>query len=262
MKCAPLQVGGLSVHYRRRAVLQDLSMPALAPGRVLALVGPNGAGKSTLLRALAGLVPAQGRVVHGDCDLLALNPQARAALVGFMPQQLPAGSSLTVLEATLAALHGCAPRSGESQVARALSVLQSLGVQDLAMRALDELSGGQRQMAGLAQAVVRDCPVLLLDEPVSALDLAYQWRVLDTVRALAREGRTVVMVLHDLTLAAQWADDVAVLQQGRLLAFGTPAQAITPQVLRNAYGVQARVGQCAQGRLYVMVDGPAEPAKL
>ncbi|WP_159911105.1 ABC transporter ATP-binding protein [Pantoea sp. 18069] len=254
---APLEIQGLQVDYRQRRVLQGLTLPPLAPGRLLALVGPNGAGKSTLLRALTGLLPTRGQVRYGASELLAMPAAQRARIVGFMPQLGASGSTLTVLEATLVAMHGL---HAPAAPATAMQALEQLGIAHLAMQPLAHLSGGQRQMAALAQVVVRDCPVVLLDEPVSALDLAHQWQVMQTVQRLAHAGRIVIVVLHDLTLAAQWADDVALLQAGQLCAFGPPQQTITPERLRSAYGVDARVRSCEQGRLFVLVDGPAGPA--
>ncbi|MEG0001807.1 ABC transporter ATP-binding protein [Comamonas sp.] len=252
---APLAIDNLQVDYRQRRVLQGLTLPPLAPGRLLALVGPNGAGKSTLLRALSGLVAARGQVRFGASELLTLPAAQHARQVAFMPQLGAAGGSLTVLEATLVAMHGLATASP----ARAMQALEQLGMAPLAMQPLAHLSGGQRQMAALAQVMVRDCPIVLLDEPVSALDLAHQWQVMQTVQQLAHAGRIVIVVLHDLSLAAQWADDIALLQAGRLCAFGPPQQTITPERLRAAYGVNARVRSCEQGRLFVLVDGPAGP---
>lgn len=258
--CATLDIRDLTVRYRQRAVLHDLTLPALQPGRVLALVGPNGAGKSTLLRALAGLIPASGHVQYGAHELLTTLPSTRAKMLSFMPQHIPLGTTMTVLEATVVATHGLRLQQPLEQ---SLEVLQQLGIAHLAIQELSNLSGGQRQMAALAQAVVRNGPVLLLDEPVSALDLAHQWQVLHSVQRIAREGRIVCMVLHDLTLAAQWADDIALLQGGQLLAFGPPQLAITPALLRTAYGVHSRVRHCEQGRMYVMVDGLAtSPSSL
>ena len=110
-------------------------------------------------------------------------------------------------------------------------------------------------MVGLAQALVRDPALLLLDEPTSALDMARQVRLLTEVRRVAAEGRVVLAVLHDLALAAQWADRIAVLHKGRLHSFGTPAEVVTPAMLAEVYGVEARVERCSRGRLMVLIDG-------
>ncbi|WP_068635257.1 ABC transporter ATP-binding protein [Thauera butanivorans] len=252
-----LEVRHLTVSYRNRPVLGDLSLPPLLPGQLVALVGPNATGKSTLLRALARLVPASGQARWDGQDLLAMPAAALARTIGYMPQSLPETAALNVLEVTLTAMQARALPAREEELA-AMAVLERLGIDDLAMRRLDQLSGGQRQVAALAQAIARDSPILLLDEPTSALDLRHQWRVMDTVRRLADGGHLVITVLHDLALAAQWADHILVIHRGRLHACGTPQAAITPEMLRTVYGVEARVQHCERGRTMVLIDGPAE----
>jgi iron complex transport system ATP-binding protein len=244
-----LNVTGLTGGYRGRPVISGLSFGPLAPGSVLALVGPNGARKSTLIRAVAGLIPARGNVLLGDTDLLALPPARRGRHVAFMPQTLPPGSSLTVLEEVLCAV---------DDRARAVAALDRLGIADLALAPLGQLSGGQRQLAGLAQAVARDPALLLLDEPTSALDLRHQFRVMVAIRALAAGDRIVVVVLHDLALAARWADSILVLDRGRLRAEGRPADVLTSPLLAEVYGVTARIDHSLPA---IAVDGivPEKP---
>jgi len=254
-----LHVRQLTVGYKRKTVLHGIDLPDVAPGQVVALVGPNGAGKSTLLRTLAGLLPATGDLRLGELDLLRCNRRERAAVLGFMPQTLPEGIALSVLETLLGALRGGDPLraqgSARQQQERAFAVLEQLGVQHLALQPLDSLSGGQRQMVSLAQAVIRQPRLLLLDEPTSALDLRYQNDVMSMVRQLADEGRIVVVVLHDLGLAARWADRIMVLERGLLHAAGTPEQTLTPTMLEQVYRVQARVERCSLGRVQIHVDG-------
>jgi len=254
-----LAVRQLTVGYKRKTVLHGIDLPDIAPGQVVALVGPNGAGKSTLLRTLAGLLPAMGDLHLGELDLLRCNRRERAAVLGFMPQTLPDGIALSVLETLLGALRGGDPLSAQGsarqQQEHAFSVLEQLGVQHLALQPLDSLSGGQRQMVSLAQAVIRQPRLLLLDEPTSALDLRYQNDVMSMVRQLADQGRIVVVVLHDLGLAARWADRIMVLERGRLHAAGTPAQTLTPTMLEQVYRVRARVERCSLGRVQIHVDG-------
>lgn len=254
-----LHVRQLTVGYKRKTVLHGIDLPDVAPGQVVALVGPNGAGKSTLLRTLAGLLPATGDLRLGELDLLRCNRRERAAVLGFMPQTLPEGIALSVLETLLGALRGGDPLSAQGsarqQQERAFAVLEQLGVQHLALQPLDSLSGGQRQMVSLAQAVIRQPRLLLLDEPTSALDLRYQNDVMSMVRQLADEGRIVVVVLHDLGLAARWADRIMVLERGLLHAAGTPEQTLTPTMLEQVYRVQARVERCSLGRVQIHVDG-------
>ncbi|PZU60059.1 MAG: iron ABC transporter [Brevundimonas sp.] len=253
---APLHIQGLGAGYRDRAILQGLDLAPLPAGQVVSLVGPNGAGKSTLLRAVAGLIPASGSARLGDVELNALSIRERARHVAYMPQTLPQDVALTVLETVIAALEA-SPLDGPPRGAAeaAMAVLERVGAADLAGRRLDRLSGGQRQIAALAQAMARQPRVLLLDEPTSALDLRHQLEVLTLARDYARErAAVVVMVLHDLQAAARASDHVVVLAQGRLRVEGPPAQAITPQVLADVWRVRARVEPCARGQLQVMVD--------
>lgn len=258
-----LHVTGLTTGYRRYMVIRNLNLPMLPAGCVHALLGPNAAGKSTLLRALAGLQPAQGSIMLGEHDLSRLSLAARARHVSYMPQTLPGGVALTVLETVLGALRAAhadaAPTDTDEAVQRAVDILVQMGIDHLAMAGLGQLSGGQRQLVSLAQSLVRRPRLLLLDEPISALDLQYQMRVMQLVQRLAREqGMTVLVVLHDLQIAAQWCDRVAVLAQGQLAACGPPAEAITPAMLAQVYHVTARVEQASDGRLQVLVDGLQE----
>ncbi len=254
-----LRVTGLAAGYRGRPVIRNLDLPLLNAGEVHSLIGPNAAGKSTLMRALAGLLPATGSAFLGERALLKLPLAERARFITYMPQTLPQGVALTVLETVISALRASpvSEVSLDSHAAsrRALHVLDRIGIAHLAMEGLDRLSGGQRQLASLAQALVREPRVLLLDEPISALDLQYQLRVMKLVRELAREhGMIVLVVLHDLQVAARWSDGVVVLSHGKVVATGTPAQAITPDVLARVYEVSARVEHCSNGTLQIMVD--------
>ena len=249
-----LSVQDVSVRYGSRRVIEGLSLPELHAGEVTVLAGPNAAGKSTLLRAIAQLAPYQGRIGLAGEDLARLPANRRAKVVGFMPQTLPSASTLIVLESVIAALRAGGQLGIHDAESRVMAVLERLGIADLALERLEQLSGGQRQMVSLAQAIVRDPRLLLLDEPTSALDLARQVRLLAELRRLAAEGRVVVAVLHDLGLAARWADRIVVLEHGRLHASGAPEQVLTPAMLAQVYGVEARVERCSMGRLTVMID--------
>lgn len=248
-----LRIKGMTVSYGRRRVVEALDLPPLLPGEIAVLAGPNAAGKSTLLKGIAGLLPARGRVLFQGRDLAAMTAGDRARILGFMPQALPSGAALSVLESVIAARSASGDGIGADRAA--MAVLDRLGIGPLALEPLGRLSGGQRQMVGLAQALVRDPALLLLDEPTSALDMARQVRLLAEMRRVATEGRVVLAVLHDLALAAQWADRIAVLHHGRLHGFGTPAEVVTPAMLAEVYGVAARVERCSRGRLMVLIDG-------
>lgn len=261
-----LIVSNLSAGYRNRPVLRDVTLAPITPGKVTGLIGPNAAGKSTLLRSLAGLVPAAGSIRLGDLDLNALGLAERAQHVAYMPQTLPQNAALTVLEGVIGALKASPlsdfDASGPAARRRAVDVLERLGILDLAMEGIGQLSGGQRQLASLAQAIVRAPRLLLLDEPTSALDLRHQLDVMTVVQELAREDRIVVVVLHDLTLAASWVDHLVVLDHGMVAAEGSLEHALSPSTLSAVYGVEARVERCSRGRLHIMVDGPANSKEL
>jgi iron complex transport system ATP-binding protein len=253
-----LAIRGLDAGYGRKRVVKHVTLPELAPGEVVALVGPNAAGKSTLMRALAGLVPATGEALLDGVDLMRLGLAERAERVAFMPQSLPGGVALGVLEGVLTALKAAPCGEIASNAAlrrRAFAALERFGIERLALEPLDRLSGGQRQLASLAQAAVREPRLLLLDEPTSALDLAHQIRAMRLVRSFAQDRDAIVLVvLHDLALACRWADRVAVLADGAVAAFGAPAEAITSETLRLAYRVEARVEEGPDGRLRVEVE--------
>lgn len=260
-----LEIAGLHVDRGKRAVIRGLDLPPFAAGEFAVIAGPNAAGKSTLLRAIAGLLPSRGRLTLDGADLHRMPRAERARRVGFMPQSFDSRSGLSVLDGLLVAMNaggglaggaGSGPRAAE----RALSVLRRFGLEALALRPMTVLSGGQRQAVALAQAMVRDPALLLLDEPTSALDLGRQFHLLSEARALAREGRIVIAVLHDLGQAAQWADRMVLLDEGALMASGPPETVVTPERLARVYGVAARVERCTEGRLQVMVDGPAQEA--
>ncbi len=264
MRSEALQVSGLSTGYRDRQIIQNLSLPLFRPGEVHSLLGPNAAGKSTLLRALAGLQAATGSVKLGGQELVGLPLAEHARRVTYMPQTLPQGVALSVLESVLGALQASATdqpsehqgKAGhDADQRRAVAVLERVGILHLALEGLDHLSGGQRQLVSLAQSLVREPRVLLLDEPISALDLQHQLRVMRLVQELARErGMIAIMVLHDLQIAARWSEGIVMLAQGAVVATGTPAEAITPETLARVYGVQARVEHCSRGGLQIMVD--------
>lgn len=249
-----LRLEGFRCGYYRRSVIRDLTLAPLSQGQVVALLGPNAAGKSTLLKGLAGLLPAHGSARLGDTDLIGLPPRRRARLLGFMPQAIPEGIELTVLESLIAALQaaGAVPDAQAAECAAA--TLARIDILPLAMRKLSSLSAGQKQLVSFAQAIAADPPLLCLDEPTSALDPRHQLAVMARARQLAVSGALVIIVLHDLTLAARWADQIIVLRECELFTQGTPADVMTSRMLADVYGVEGNAERNAAGHIIVHLN--------
>jgi len=260
-----LEVSDLRVAYRKQAIIPDLTLEPLRAGAVVALLGPNGSGKSTLLKALAGLLPyKQGSVRLDGKSLEKISFEQRAQQVVYLPQSLPASVHLRVLESVLVAARASAlaAEAGRVHLEQVLSLLQRLGIEHLSMHYLDQLSGGQKQLVGLAQALIRRPRLLLLDEPLSALDLNYQFHVMDLLGQETHEhGLITLIVLHDLNVALRHSDYAVLIKQGELLGEGAPGQVITPAALAEGYGVEARIEPCSKGILQVLIDGLRAPVR-
>jgi ABC-type cobalamin/Fe3+-siderophores transport system ATPase subunit len=239
-----LEIQSLQVELGGRRVLQDVSLE-VAPGQLCAVLGPNGAGKSTLLRVLAGLVaPARGEL-KWQGKPLPRDKRERARLVAFLPQHFGGAGEMTIEEMAMLGRtphlppYGTPSRKDLEIVGEAIERIAP----DLRGRRLGQMSGGQRARALLPRALATGAPVLLLDEPVAALDVRFQHEILGLVRRLTRGEKLVTLVsLHDLNLASQVADSMVLLDQaGRVAASGTPAQVMQSDVLERVYQVPMRV---------------------
>ena len=239
-----LSVRDLTVAYDAEPVIAGLSLELFA-GKLTAIIGPNGCGKSSLLRALARvLTPRHGAVLLAGDDIRHLPTRTVAQRMSYLPQGPAAPPGLTVAELVA---HGRFPHrrrfAGLSVDDRAAigNALDVTGLHEFANRAIDTLCGGQRQRAWIAMALAQGARTLLLDEPTNHLDPAHRLEVLDLLQAVVGEGRSVVVVLHDLHLAAHYADHLVTLLDGRLIAQGGPKSVLTPQVLREVFAIEADV---------------------
>jgi len=251
-----LRIDDLHSGYRNKKIIAGLTTPLLPRGQITALLGPNGSGKSTLLRALADLNPATGALYLNGEDLMSLPSVTRAKKVVYLPQSLPQGVHLHALESVIVARRASGAASGQNVQQEAWEILNKLGVSHLAMSYLDQLSGGQKQLIGLAQSLIRQPDLLLLDEPLSALDLNYQFHVMDIVaRETRRRNIVTVVVIHDINIALRHAEYALMLKNGALVASGVPGDVVTPANLATVYGVDGRVEYCSRGLPHVVVDG-------
>lgn len=245
-----LKIENLTVAYGAHTIIRSLD-DHWPEGQITALIGCNGAGKSTFLRALAGLVPMQGNTSISGSGISA---EERRRMIAYMPQDTSAHSSLTVLEVVLLGrLGSLGLRLPTGLADEALEALDVFGLAPLQTRQLDEISGGQRQLVFLAQALFRQPRVLLLDEPTAALDLRHQLLVLERLRQIARKSGTIIgMAMHDLNLAAQYSDRIIGLNDGRKIASGPAVEVLTPEILRVMYGIEAQVTRGEGNQLQVL----------
>ena len=265
MSEATLVLERVSATYGRGPVLRGVDLE-VGPGEIVGLVGPNGSGKTTLVRvASRTLRPTSGRVRVSGEDLTGMNAHQAARLVAVVPQDIAPAFSFTALELVLMGRSpyrsrwgGGTPRDW-SRVRAAMAATQ---VQHLADRPVDELSGGERRRVVLAQALAQEAPVLMLDEPTTHLDVRHVLDLLAIVRRLAMRERTAVLAIHhDLNLAASTCDRLVALHRGQVIASGPPGAIVTPELLREVYGVEADVStDHATGRPSVRIGVPREPA--
>jgi iron complex transport system ATP-binding protein len=247
----PLQAQNLAQAYGGRVLFNDLSL-TLTPGRITVILGPNGAGKSTLLNQLAGLTKAQsGRVLLGDQDLSLWPARTRARHIGFLPQSGTIAWGVSV--ETLVGL-GRTPYlspfgTGPADQAAIECAIADCGLEPLRGRDVTTLSGGERARVLIARVLAGEPDWLLTDEPLTGLDPGHRLDVTALFRRFAQSGGGVVITLHDLDTALKIADRIIILGQGRILADGPPDQALTPEALAHAYGIQARIIQGADGPL-------------
>ena len=239
----------VGARYGRADIVSGISAGALEGGTLTAVIGPNAAGKSSLLKRIAALVGGPGTVhVAGSDD----------ERITYMPQDTGANAVLTVYESVLlAAKQGEGWAVEDRELGRIDAILRRLRIEDIAFRNLGTLSGGQRQLVAIAQALVREPRVLLMDEPTSALDLHRQIEVLAFMQQLAAERDMVVLIaLHDLNHALRYCRSALVIDGGRLVASGETDQIVTTELLRAVWRVEARLERCSRGMTLVVVDGP------
>lgn len=237
----------VAVGYGGDAIVADVSL-SVTPGELVGLLGPNGVGKTTLLKTVPGLLaPQSGTVTVDGDDVQSLSGQELARRVGYVPQAESSGTPMTVFETVLMGrkpyLSWRASPEDHDVVDR---VLATLGLSELAMRDVNELSGGQRQKVVIARALAQEPRTLVLDEPTSDLDIRHEVDVLGVVRDRVDDGMTAVMAMHDLTLAARFCDRLVLFSDGGVYATGPP-DILTEDAVRDVYGIEATVRRDADG---------------
>jgi len=225
---AALEADGLVLALPGRLVLDGVSL-ALRPGRLTVVVGPNGAGKTSLVDLLAGIrTPDAGRITIAGRPLASYSPRQLARIRAVVRQRPPLPEGFLVAELV-------ATGSGGVVDERVAAALERVGMAPYAERRVETLSGGELQLVDLARALVRATPILFLDEPTASLDPAHQHAVMTIARERVEDGATVLSVLHDLTLAARYADELVVLAGGRIVAHGAPDEVLSEQLLAQVW---------------------------
>lgn len=247
-----IELKNLSAGYAGKIVARDVTME-FVPGQVLVLLGPNGSGKSTLLKAALGLIPAMGgQVVYDGTDIRQLKPKQIAQKAAFLSQSRNTPS----IQALRMVLHGrfpylSYPRTyGAKDYAIARAAMDATGTREHEAANVSQLSGGQRQGVYLAMALAQDTRTVFMDEPTTYLDMSRQLQIMQTARSLAQDGKSVVLVLHDISLALRGADRVAVFSQGRLLSCDSPDAVYQSGVLDRVFGVGIHCVDTLHGKQY------------
>ena len=247
-----IELRRISAGYFGKAVVEDISL-AFRPGEVLAIIGPNGCGKSTLLKAALGLIPTMGgQVLYDGVDIKTMKPKAIAKQAALLSQSRNTPS----IQALKMVLHGRFPylgyprQYGKRDYEIAKNAMYSTGTSEFADKNVMTLSGGQRQGVYLAMALAQDTGTVFMDEPTTYLDMSRQLQTMDTAQSLARQGKAVVLVLHDLSLALGGADRVAVLKEGHLKSCGTPAEVFESGILDKVFGLRVHLMDTPHGPRY------------
>lgn len=236
-----LLLNELSFSYGKTEILKQITL-GFQP-QVNIIIGPNGAGKSTLIKCMAGLLTAKGQITYKEKTIGKNYDEYYSTIMSYLPQYSGNTASLTVFETVLLGrLNTLSLKIDNATLNKVNRLLSELEISEIAKKQLNELSGGQQQMVYIAQAIIKDPSVILLDEPLNSLDIHHQFEILDIIKALSIENQTItVIALHDLNLAAKYADHIVVMHQGAIHSQGKPAEVLTVEMIRDVYQVEAKI---------------------
>jgi len=252
-----LKIKAVTFSYASSPVLENICLE-LAPSQLLGIVGPNGSGKSTLIKCIDRILkPQKGSILLDEREITKMSRMEIARRMGYVPQSSSSLFSATVFDAVLM---GRRPhlswRSSEGDMEKVLEALELLGIKDLALREVNELSGGEQRKVLLARALAQEADVLLLDEPTSNLDIRHQLEVMNLISSMVKEMNiSAVMAIHDLNLASRYSDKIIFMKDGMVYAAGEPSSVLIPENIRVVYGVDAIINQDS-GKPYIIPLAP------
>ncbi|HTY90886.1 MAG TPA: ABC transporter ATP-binding protein [Methanocella sp.] len=250
-----VKLDGISVKYGKYKAIEDVSFE-VGPGEVVSIIGPNGSGKSTIIKSIAQIIQlASGKIYIDGRDLSAIGLPEIAKMIGYVPQNFHYLFFSNVMETVLL---GRKPHIKWNVSQKDLDIVQkaleNMGITSMAGKFMDELSGGEKQKVYIARTLAQEPQLYLLDEPTSNLDLKHQIEVLEITKKLTKDqGASMIVALHDLNLAMKYSDKVAMMQKGRLFAFGKPEDVLTVQNINHVYGVEAVIVESGYGRYIVPI---------
>jgi len=259
----PLKITQLNLWYSKHHALKNITLPTLNQGDVVGLIGPNAAGKSTLLKSLLWPGKAEQITTYGANDITHASRKERSHIFGLMTQSPPQASSLTPYELLWSLARALnLPLSNEELQTTIADQLELFGLSEEALKPLDSLSGGKRQLVGLTMLLLRSPDIYLLDEPTSALDLHWRLTVLSEMRNIIKaKEKIAVIALHDLNLALRYCDKLILLNNGELIASGKPLEVLTEQTLSEVYQVEARIETTINNTLRIEIIAPIRKTK-
>ena len=258
-----LEITQLNLWYGKFHALKDITLPKLQPGEVVGLIGPNAAGKSTFLKSLLWPGKAEQITSYGETNISHYSRQERSRIFGLMTQTPPQASSLTPYELLWSLARALnLPLSNDVLKEEISLKLEQFGLSEEALKPLDSLSGGKRQLVGLTMLLLRSPDVYLLDEPTSALDLHWRLTVLCEMRELIKvQEKIAIIALHDLNLALRFCDKLILLHEGELVAYGHPLDVLTEQSLSDVYNVEAKIETTKNGNPRIEIIAPIKTTK-
>jgi iron complex transport system ATP-binding protein len=242
-----LEIVGLQYSYGSNEVLKRIDITAAS--KITALIGPNAAGKSTLIKCVAGILKSHGEILLDDVDISHRGRWEARKKISYLPQELANHTTLTVMEfVLLGRLDSLTWKVSDEDLAVACDVMTDLGIIDISTCPMNALSGGQQQMASIAQALVRNPHLLLMDEPTNSLDLQRQLEIFELIKGVTAKSKMItLMVLHDINFAARYSEEIVVIHEGVVHSSGSPSKVINEDMLRDVYGVNATITTTAEG---------------